>query len=179
MLNNCWKKMPKMDKIANISVRNISKVGFTQISSTPTFLNVLGWDFQYTRKRAICTYNGGRFLLKPLKKFGGQILACVHICWNLAAKLKIRPRLRCKMHLYPYLENFSQKYRKMWEKKRFERSQLLKNRKLKNWQFCLFLAVFLTYYSQLSSYCAQNWIRGVFKTNKTSLMETYWYLTKL
>ena len=39
-MNNRSEKQPKMDKIADISVGDISKVGFAQIASSPKFFNI-------------------------------------------------------------------------------------------------------------------------------------------
>ena len=52
-----------MDKIANISVRDISKVGFAKnvSSSSPTFFNIFAWNFQDVRESAFRSENGGRW----------------------------------------------------------------------------------------------------------------------
>ena len=57
-----------MDKIANISVRDTSKVGFAQIAQSPTFSNIFAWNFQDMRKSAICTQNGGGFFIEASEK---------------------------------------------------------------------------------------------------------------
>ena len=50
-----WKiglKNSQNGKNANISVRGISKFGFAQITSSPTFFNIFAWNFQDMRKSA-------------------------------------------------------------------------------------------------------------------------------
>ena len=70
-----------MDKIANNSVRDISKVGFAQIASSPTFFNIFAWNFQDARKSAFRTYVRKRIFDLGLRK-------------NLAAKFR---HLRAQM----------------------------------------------------------------------------------
>ena len=57
-----------MDIIANISVRDISKVGFAQIASSPTFFNIFAWNFQDASKSAFRTYVRERIFDLGLRK---------------------------------------------------------------------------------------------------------------
>ena len=70
-----------MDKISNISVRDILKVGFAQIASSPTFFNIFAWNFQDARKSAFRTYVRRRIFDLGLRK-------------NLAAKFR---KMRAQM----------------------------------------------------------------------------------
>ena len=112
-VNNRLEKLPKIDKIANFSVCDFSKVGFARIAFSPTFFDTFGWNFQDTGISAFCTSNEGGFLIwRPnsskcahMPKFDRQIFS--------KASIKICPHCKCKLLFYVCPENLSQEHLKM------------------------------------------------------------------
>ena len=65
-------KQPKIDKIDNISVRNISKTGFAQIFASPTFFNILPEIFRICLKVYFALKLGADFYLALRKNLAAK-----------------------------------------------------------------------------------------------------------